>query len=164
MGDPRAVLVIDETGFLKQGTKSVGVKRQYSGTAGHIEQSFELAKGEVGLERWGWISMRCGAGMGGIATSPWRCSPWPILRSCVPTQLVHPRARRGALDLSVALLPLTVPEIRRLLWRLATAAAAASGLAAAVLAWSHWRCRHQADARRHHYRRRLALGATQVQL
>src|SRR5215469_8173050 len=37
VGDPRAVLVIDETGFLKQGTKSVGVKRQYSGTAGRIE-------------------------------------------------------------------------------------------------------------------------------
>src|SRR5258706_14682087 len=37
LGDPRAVLVIDETGFLKQGTKSVGVNRQYSGTAGRIE-------------------------------------------------------------------------------------------------------------------------------
>jgi len=37
LGDPRAVLVIDETDFLKQGTKSVGVKRQYSGTAGRIE-------------------------------------------------------------------------------------------------------------------------------
>lgn len=37
LGDPRAGLVIDETGFLKQGTKSVGVKRQYSGTAGRIE-------------------------------------------------------------------------------------------------------------------------------
>lgn len=36
LGDPAAVLVIDETGFLKQGTKSVGVKRQYSGTAGRI--------------------------------------------------------------------------------------------------------------------------------
>ena len=36
LGDPRAVLVIDETGFVKQGTKSVGVKRQYSGTAGRI--------------------------------------------------------------------------------------------------------------------------------
>lgn len=31
------VLVIDETGFLKKGTHSVGVKRQYSGTAGRIE-------------------------------------------------------------------------------------------------------------------------------
>jgi SRSO17 transposase len=31
------VLVIDESGFLKKGAKSVGVKRQYSGTAGRIE-------------------------------------------------------------------------------------------------------------------------------
>src|SRR5918998_5227492 len=34
LGHPEAVLVIDETGFLKKGTKSVGVKRQYCGTAG----------------------------------------------------------------------------------------------------------------------------------
>ena len=37
LGDPGAVLVVDETGFLKQGTKSAGVARQYSGTAGRIE-------------------------------------------------------------------------------------------------------------------------------
>lgn len=36
-GDPGAVLVLDETGFVKKGTKSVGVQRQYSGTAGRIE-------------------------------------------------------------------------------------------------------------------------------
>jgi SRSO17 transposase len=35
--DPQAVLVFDETGFLKKGTKSVGVQRQSSGTAGRIE-------------------------------------------------------------------------------------------------------------------------------
>jgi SRSO17 transposase len=34
---PDAVLIVDETGFLKKGTHSVGVKRQYSGTAGRIE-------------------------------------------------------------------------------------------------------------------------------
>jgi len=34
---PEAVLVLDETGFLKKGTKSAGVQRQYSGTAGRIE-------------------------------------------------------------------------------------------------------------------------------
>ncbi len=31
------VLIVDETGFLKRGDKSVGVQRQYSGTAGRIE-------------------------------------------------------------------------------------------------------------------------------
>jgi SRSO17 transposase len=37
LGDEKAVLVLDETGFVKKGTHSVGVKRQYSGTAGRIE-------------------------------------------------------------------------------------------------------------------------------
>src|SRR5690349_2336862 len=37
LGDPQAVLVLDETGFLKKGRKSVGVQRQYSGTAGRVE-------------------------------------------------------------------------------------------------------------------------------
>ncbi len=37
LGDPDAVLVLDETGFVKKGDKSAGVKRQYSGTAGRIE-------------------------------------------------------------------------------------------------------------------------------
>lgn len=37
LGDAAAIGVLDETGFLKQGKKSVGVKRQYSGTAGRVE-------------------------------------------------------------------------------------------------------------------------------
>jgi SRSO17 transposase len=37
LGDPRGVLIIDDTGFLKKGVKSAGVARQYSGTAGRIE-------------------------------------------------------------------------------------------------------------------------------
>jgi SRSO17 transposase len=37
LGDPNGVLVIDETGFLKKGSHSVSVQRQYSGTAGRIE-------------------------------------------------------------------------------------------------------------------------------
>jgi SRSO17 transposase len=37
LGDPGGVLVVDETGFLKKGNKSAGVQRQYSGTAGRIE-------------------------------------------------------------------------------------------------------------------------------
>jgi SRSO17 transposase len=37
MGDPAAVLAVDETGFLKKGRMSAGVSRQYTGTAGRIE-------------------------------------------------------------------------------------------------------------------------------
>jgi SRSO17 transposase len=39
LGDAAGVLIPDETGFLKKGTGSVGVQRQYSGTAGRIENS-----------------------------------------------------------------------------------------------------------------------------
>ena len=38
-GDPGAILVVDETGDVKKSTQSVGVQRQYSGTAGRIENS-----------------------------------------------------------------------------------------------------------------------------
>src|SRR5438477_4344379 len=58
LGDPDAVLVIDETGFVKKGTKSVGVQRQYSGTAGRIENcqlgvflSYASPKGHTLLDR-----------------------------------------------------------------------------------------------------------------
>jgi SRSO17 transposase len=36
LGDPQAVLIADETGFLKSGIHSAGVQRQYTGTAGKI--------------------------------------------------------------------------------------------------------------------------------
>lgn len=39
LGRPNGVLIADETGFLKKGTASVGVQRQYTGTAGRIENS-----------------------------------------------------------------------------------------------------------------------------
>jgi SRSO17 transposase len=39
LGDPGAVLVVDETGDLKQGVQSVGVQRQYTGTAGRVENA-----------------------------------------------------------------------------------------------------------------------------
>jgi SRSO17 transposase len=43
LGDPDGVAVLDETGFLKKGSKSAGVQRQYSGTAGRIEN------GQIGV-------------------------------------------------------------------------------------------------------------------
>ncbi|BAU82075.1 transposase [Streptomyces laurentii] len=39
IGRPDGVLICDDTGFLKKGTKSAGVQRQYSGTAGRTENS-----------------------------------------------------------------------------------------------------------------------------
>lgn len=37
LGDGGGVLIADETGFIKKGTRSAGVQRQYSGTAGRVE-------------------------------------------------------------------------------------------------------------------------------
>lgn len=58
LGDPAAVLVVDETGFVKKGPKSVGVQRQYSGTAGRIENcqigvflAYAGAQGRTFLDR-----------------------------------------------------------------------------------------------------------------
>jgi SRSO17 transposase len=39
LGDPDGVLIADETGFIKKGMHSVGVARQYSDTAGRIENA-----------------------------------------------------------------------------------------------------------------------------
>ena len=39
LGDADAVLVVDETGDLKKGMRTVGVQRQYTGTAGRIENA-----------------------------------------------------------------------------------------------------------------------------
>ena len=58
LGTPEGVLIVDETGFLKKGTKSCGVRRQYSGTAGRIENSqvgvflaYASAKGRALIDR-----------------------------------------------------------------------------------------------------------------
>ncbi|SFU73751.1 IS701 family transposase [Halomonas korlensis] len=39
LGSPDGVLILDETGFIKKGQHSAGVQRQYSGTAGRVENS-----------------------------------------------------------------------------------------------------------------------------
>jgi len=58
LGDPGGVLVVDETGFLKKGAKSCGVARQYSGTAGRIENcqvgvflGYATARGRALIDR-----------------------------------------------------------------------------------------------------------------
>jgi SRSO17 transposase len=39
LGGPQAVLVVDETGDLKKGAATAGISRQYTGTAGRIENA-----------------------------------------------------------------------------------------------------------------------------
>ena len=79
LGDPSGVVIADETGFLKKGTKSAGVQRQYSGTAGRIENcqlgvflTYASGKGRALIDRelylprsWTEDRERCaGAGIG----------------------------------------------------------------------------------------------------
>src|SRR3954452_17677073 len=62
--------------------------------------------------------MRSAPGRDGIVTSRWPCWPMPIWPLCVSTP-----SEGEDLDLAADLLPLTVPEVRRLIWRLVWKAA-----------------------------------------
>ena len=75
LGDSDAVLVVDETGDLKKGTSTVGVQRQYTGTAGRIENAqvavyltYAGARGHAMIDRelylprsWTNDAQRCAA-------------------------------------------------------------------------------------------------------
>ena len=57
-GEEGAILIVDETGFIKKGQKSVGVKRQYTGTAGKTENcqvgvflSYASERGQAFIDR-----------------------------------------------------------------------------------------------------------------
>src|SRR5829696_7105994 len=58
LGDREGVLIVDDTGFVKKGTRSAGVQRQYSGTAGRIENcqigtflAYRSARGHALIDR-----------------------------------------------------------------------------------------------------------------
>jgi SRSO17 transposase len=87
-GDRQAVLVVDETGFLKKGRQSAGVARQYSGTAGRVENcqigvflGYASAKGHALLDREvylpkEWLTDRARCAAAGIpAAVPFRTKP-----------------------------------------------------------------------------------------
>ena len=98
----------------------------------------------------GWTTMKCGSGRAGIGTSPWRCSrtaSWPG-NAGRRGEKAPPPDDLGLLD---GLVPLSVPAIRRLL---VLTLPLPPRSVAFHLAWSHWRRRHQARAKRAHYRRR----------
>ena len=80
LGDAGGVLVVDETGFLKKGRRSVGVKRQYSGTAGKVENcqigvflAYGSRHGAAFLDRELYLPPGVGGGRGAATGS--RCAP-----------------------------------------------------------------------------------------
>ncbi len=119
-----------------------------AGVRWSIEECFQAAKGQVGLDHYqvrnwtAWhrhitLAMLALAFLAALAASaaPER-----------PNDPHHPTRSREPITL-------TVPEIRHLL---ATVFTPPTMSVARLLHWSTWRRRHQATARRSHYRRRSA--------
>src|SRR5712692_3935451 len=111
-----------------------------AGARWKIEEIFEVAKGEVGLDQY--------------EVRLWTC--W--YRHMTLAMLAHAYLTvvRAHVDLEeprlspesmAELLPLTVPEIRHLLWQVVWPF---QPRLERVLAWSRWRRRHQARAKRIH--------------
>ena len=92
IGGPNGVLIVDETGFLKKGRHSAGVKRQYSGTAGRIENS------QVGV-------FLCYAGEGGSALLD--------RELYLPREWIEDRERRRAAGIPDQVEFATKPELAR---------------------------------------------------
>lgn len=92
LGDEEAVLIVDETGFVKKGLHSVGVQRQYSGTAGRVENS------QVGV-------FLCYAGAGSSA--------FIDRQLYVPRQWIQDGARCQSAGIPAAVEFATKPELAR---------------------------------------------------
>ena len=118
-----------------------------AGTRWAIEECFEEAKGEVGLDqyevrRWdGWYRH--------ITLAMLAHAYLTVIRY----QAMEQREKGGRYALDEELIPITVPEVRRLLTRLIWTESQPPHF---ILYWSWWRRRHQARARQCHYKRRLS--------
>ena len=114
-----------------------------AGTRWTIEACFEAAKGEVGLDHYevrSWVG--------------WHRHITLAMLAHAFLAVLRKAALGGGADehaLAAELLPMTVPEVRRLLWRLVWDQPPGPD---AVLHWSAWRRRHQQRARRAHWHRR----------
>jgi SRSO17 transposase len=113
LGEASAVLVVDETGFLKKGTTSVGVQRQYSGTAGKVDNcqlgvflAYASSKGRAMIDRELYLPER------------WTDDPARCRAARVPEQVgfrTKPELARvmleGALDAGVPAAWVTADEV-----------------------------------------------------
>lgn len=127
--DEDAVLVVDETGDLKKGTATVGVQRQYTGTAGRIGNS------QVAV----YLAYSTGRGHAAIDRELYVPRSWTMDTA---------RCRSAGIpeEVGFAMKPqLAVRMINRVVQPLHHAAHR--------LRWSDWRRRHQERSRTSHYRR-----------
>ena len=106
-GDPGAILVVDETGDVKKGVHSVGVQRQYSGTAGRVENSqvavyltYAASRGHALIDRalylprsWTEDSDRCDEA--GIPLSNRGFATKPTLAMALIDRAVHAEVPAG---------------------------------------------------------------------
>jgi SRSO17 transposase len=123
LGDPGAVLVIDETGDVKKGTATPGVQRQYTGTAGRVENpqvavylGYAAPRGHTLIDRelylpksWTGDPERCAAA--GIPGGP--SKTWISSRMVNPVRGAGPSSVRRSppLRVPVATAPLaTMPR------------------------------------------------------
>jgi hypothetical protein len=121
-----------------------------AGTRWAVEENFQIAKGQVGLDQYqcrGWV--------------PWH--RYTILAMLALAILVITVAAARPSRVRISFPPgqqieLTVPEARRLI----NAVLAKPIQAASVLAWSTWRRRHQAQAKASHYRRQASIENAQL--
>jgi SRSO17 transposase len=105
-----AVLIVDETGFLKKGRHSTGVKRQYSGTAGRIENS------QVGV----FLCYGCDKGAALVDRELY-----------IPQEWAEDRERRSEAGIPESLQFATKPELaRRMIGRALDSGATAAWVAA----------------------------------
>jgi hypothetical protein len=120
-----------------------------------IEECFAMGKDEVGLDEYevrhwpGWYRH--------ITLSMVALAFLTVTRS----QAAQANNEKNTASAGDDLLPLTVSEVRRLLYHLVWQVARS---VQHVLAWSVWRRRHQARAKACHYRRRLAPSPSYVRL
>jgi SRSO17 transposase len=104
-GDPGAILVVDETGDVKKGTATVGVQRQYTGTAGRIENAqvavyltYAARRGHALIDRalylpksWAADSDRCDGA--GIPTNKRCFATKPTLAATLIARAVQAKVR-----------------------------------------------------------------------
>jgi SRSO17 transposase len=104
LGDPEGVLVVDETGFVKQGKHSAGVARQYCGTLGKI------ANCQIGVFL-GYASTRGHSGIDGALFVPegWFQDSERCRKVGIPPEMVHRTKPQLALEMLESALDGGVP-------------------------------------------------------